>query len=129
MGKEAVRIKIVVQYYGHSFRKNGDLDFNVKADYSEIVNTVSMVRMLNQNITVDARIGTKKPAKLGVFTIKQIVFDREGESRIRLNSETDAVDQSKLIELTSSEELIVLRMSAIVETEEIDDDDEEDEDE
>ena len=121
---------MVVQYNGHSFRKNGDLDLNFKVDYSEIVNVLSLMRMLNQNIDIQAKIGSGKPELLGVFQIKNINIDRDGESKLKFNSETSSINPSKLMELSEPDTLILLRALAYIESEDLEDDDGEgDEDE
>lgn len=117
MAKTKISTKIVVQYNGHSFRKNGDLDLNFKVDYSEIVNVLSLMRMLNQNIDIQVKLGGGKPEALGTFQIKNINIDRDGESKIKFNSETTSINPDKLIDLTEPDTLILLRAQALVESE------------
>jgi acetylglutamate kinase len=125
MGKKQISTKLVVQYEGHNFKKDGSLDLNFKADYSEIVNVMSLFRMLNQNITIQAKIGREKPEALGVFSIKAINVDRDGESKIRFTSEVVNINPDKLTDLMTPETLIVLKASASVDSEEDDEDEDE----
>lgn len=117
---------MVTQYNGHSIKNNGDLDLNFKADYSEIVNVVSLVRMLNQSIDVKTKVGSEKPKSLGSFSLKTLSIDRDGESKIKFNSDFNAIDPDTLADLLQPETLIILQCSALVEVE---DDEEEDDDE
>lgn len=122
MGKQKLKIKLVAQYNGHSIKNNGDLDLNFKTDYSEIVNVVSLVRMLNQNVIIKAKIGQKEPEDLGTFNIKNINIDREGEAKVKFNSDANAVNSTTISDLLQPDTLIILQCSAIVETEDEEDD-------
>lgn len=124
MGKTRIKSQMMVQYNGHSFTKNGDLDLNFKVDYSEIVNVLSLMRMLNQNIDVQVKLGRDKPETLGVFHIKNINVDRDGESKVKFNSETSSINPDKLMDLAEPDTIIMLRASAVIETEDGDEGDE-----
>ncbi len=127
MAKEQIKLKMVAQYNGHSFKKNGDLDLNFKLDYSEIVNVVSLIRMLNQNIKIMAKVGRSNPEELGEFIIRSVGIDRDGESKVKFSSETDDVNAEKLIDLMKPETLIVLQLKATIESDEEEESDDDDE--
>ncbi len=124
MGKTRIKSQMMVQYDGHSFRKNGDLDLNFKVDYSEIVNVLSLMRMLNQNVDIKVKLGRDKPATLGVFHIKNINIDSDGESKLKFNSETTSINPNKLMDLAEPDTIIMLRATAYVETEDEEEGDE-----
>lgn len=128
MSKAEIKTKMVVQYNGHNVRKGGDLDLNFKTDYSEIVNTLSLMRMLNQNINIKIKIGHNKPETLGTFSLKNVNIDRDGESKIKFNSEMVHIDTNKLLDLLTPDTLIIMQATAVVDIEDepqTDDDDEE----
>ena len=119
---ENLKLRVVTQYNGHSIKNNGDLDLNFKADYSEIVNVVSLVRMLNQTITVKTKVASGKPKDLGAFSLKTLSIDRDGESKIKFNSDFNAINPDTLADLLQPETLITLQCSATVDVEEGDED-------
>src|SRR5690606_37656248 len=99
-----------------------------KMPYTELTNYIQSVQMLNENVTVAARIGAdKKPIKLGSYQINTINIDRDGECKLKFNSQLDFVDASNLNELAgrTDEPLMVLMKANI----DIDDDDLEEEEE
>lgn len=94
-----VLIKEVVGYKGHSISANGSVNLTLKAAYEEITNSVGLLQMLNNDVTIKANAGGEK-LNLGSFRIKSITFDGDGESVLKFNSITDFVsvgDLSKLV--------------------------------
>lgn len=122
-----IKVKQVVKYHGHSLSANGSVNFTLKAQYSELVNTIQLMQMLNNDISIKAKIPGNSPMKLGFFRLKQIVIDGDGESTIKFNGLNNyiEVDNLNMLPLNSDEnkEFAVL-MEAEIETE----DDEEMED-
>lgn len=94
-----ISVKEVVKYDGHNVSANGSVNFNLKADYSELVNTIKVMQMLNNDITVKAKLPDRKPFKLGVFRLKQIVIDGDGESKIKFNGLNDYIEMDNLNQL------------------------------
>lgn len=94
-----IKVKQVVKYGGHSLSSNGSVNFTLKAQYSELQNTIKLMQILNDDITVKAKIPGKKPTKIGLFRIKQLVIDGDGESSIKLNGLNDYIEMDKLNEL------------------------------
>jgi len=113
-----IKVKLEVQYNGHSIKKNGDVDLQFKAPYSEIANALTLVSMINANITVKAKVGNDKPISLGSFYLKNINIDRDGETKIRLNTELESSEINNFNELTQPETIIYLSCSADIENEE-----------
>lgn len=85
MSTHKVKVKQVVSYGGHNLAASGSVNLTLKASYSELVNTVGLMQMLNNDIDVRAKIPSEKAKKLGTFRIKDIKIDGDGESIIKLN--------------------------------------------
>lgn len=101
-----VKVKQVVKYDGHSLSSNGSVNFKLRASYSELVNSIKLMQMLNNDVIIKAKIPGSKVMKLGIFRIKQIVFDGDGESKITFNGLNDFIemDNLNLLPLKNSEE-------------------------
>ena len=79
-----IKLKQVVKYNGHSISANGAVNFNVVASYSELVKTIELTQLLNNDIAILAKLPDEpKAKKLGIFRIKQITIDGDGESKIK----------------------------------------------
>lgn len=119
-----VKVKEVVKYGGHSLSANGSVNFTLKAQYSELANTIQLMQMLNNDVGIKAKIPNGSPMKLGFFRVKQIVIDGDGESTIKFNGLNDYIemDNLNLLPLNSDEnkEFVVL-MEADIETDEMED--------
>lgn len=101
----AVKVKEVVKYDGHNVSANGSVNFNLKASYSELVNSIQAMQMLNNDVMIKAKIPGSKVMKLGIFRIKQIVIDGDGESKLKFNGLNDYIemDNLNLLPLNSEE--------------------------
>ena len=123
-----VKVKEIVEYAGHTLSANGNVNFTLKASYSELTNTIQLMQMLNNDVDIKARLPGGKPMKLGSFRIKQIVIDGDGESKIKFNSLNDYVEMDNLNVLPNNgadvKEFTVL-LEAEIEIEEGDTDGEE----
>lgn len=118
-----VKVKEVVKYNGHSLSANGSVNFNLKASYSELTNTIQMMQMLNNDVTIKAKLPAGKPMKLGVFRIKQIVIDGDGESTLKFNGLNDYIEMDNLNLLPLNNEdnkEFIIMTEAEIETEEED---------
>lgn len=119
-----VKVKEVVKYGGHSLSANGSVNFTLKARYSELTNTIKIMQMLNNDVSIKAKIPGGSPMKLGFFRVKQIVIDGDGESTIKFNGLNDYIemDNLNLLPLNSDEnkEFVVL-METEIEEEEMED--------
>lgn len=115
-----VRVKQVVKYGGHSLSANGSVNFTLKATYSELVNTIQVMQMLNNDVSIKAKVPGSKPMKLGMFRIKQITIDGDGESTIKFNGLNDYIEMDNLNVLpTNSDEnkMFTVMMEADIEEE------------
>ena len=119
-----IKVKEVVKYGGHSLSANGSVNFTLKAMYSELTNTIQLMQMLNNDVSIKAKIPGGSPMKLGLFRIKQIIIGGDGESTIKFNGLNDYIemDNMNLLPLNSdkNKEFTVL-MEADIETDEMED--------
>lgn len=115
------KVKEVVEYKGHSLSANGSVNFTLKAQYSELVKTIQLMQMLNNDVSIKAKIPGGNPMKLGFFRVKQIVIDGDGESTIKFNGLNDYIemDNLNLLPLNSDEnKQFVVLLEAEIEEEE-----------
>ena len=91
-----IKVKQVVKYGGHSLSANGSVNFTLKAAYSELANTIQAMQMLNNDVVIKAKVPGSKPMKLGMFRIKQITVDGDGESTIKFNGLNDYIEMDNL---------------------------------
>ena len=96
MKEMIVKVKEVVKYGGHSLSANGSVNFTLKASYSELTNTIHMMQMLNNDVIIKAKLPASKPMKLGMFRIKQITIDDDGESTLKFNGLNDYIEMDNL---------------------------------
>lgn len=121
MREMIVKVREVVKYNGHSLSANGSVNFTLKASYSELPNTIQMMQMLNNDVTIKAKLPAGKPMRLGMFRIKQIVIDGDGESTLKFNGLNDYIemDNLNLLPLNNDDNKeFVIMMEAEIETEE-----------
>lgn len=121
MSDMIVKVKEVVKYGGHSLSANGSVNFTLKASYSELTNTIQMMQMLNNDVIIKAKLPSNKPMKLGMFRIKQIIIDGDGESTLKFNGLNDYIemDNLNLLPLNSDENKeFIIMMEAEIEIEE-----------
>lgn len=126
------KTKFEGKYAKHDVKANKAVNVEFKAPYSELPNCVPALTMLNENTEVAVKIGAdKKPLKLGVFLITGVNFGRDGDSTLKLQSQTDSVELDTLNLLVErSDEPLFILLKADIDDEEVDvDDDELDSDE
>lgn len=115
------KVKEVVSYKGHSLSSNGSVNFSIKAQYSELTNTIQLMQMLNNDVSLKAKVPGEKPIKLGYFRIKQIIIDGDGESTIKLNGINDYIEMDNLnvlpLNTDDNKEFVVLFETEIEEEE------------
>lgn len=121
MSNMTVKVREVVKYGGHSLSANGSVNFTLKASYSELTNTIQVMQMLNNDVVIKAKLPAGKPMKLGMFRIKQIVIDGDGESHLKFNGLNDYIemDNLNLLPLNNDDNKeFVIMMEAEIESEE-----------
>lgn len=117
MSEKKIVVKEVVNYKGHSVKANGSIDLSFSAMYDELTNTIQCLQMLNNDVDIIAKLPNEKPVELGMYRIKNIIFDGDGESTIKFNSLDQNVELENLSKIITSEKFQV-RMTAMVELEE-----------
>lgn len=110
-----LKVKLECTFAGYSTKKNGDIDVKFKAPYSEIVNCISLVRMIDKNIGVACKVNGGKPVSLGTFYLNRLSIDRDGESTIIFNTELNSAEINNFVELLAPESIIFVMAKAIVE--------------
>lgn len=91
-----IKVREVVKYGGHSLSANGSVNFTLKANYSELTNSIKLMQLLNNDVIIKAKIPGVGPKKLGIFRIKQITVDGDGESSIKFNGLNDYIEMDNL---------------------------------
>ena len=123
-----IKVKEIVKYGGHSLSANGSVNFTLKAQYSELSNSIQLMQLLNNDINIRAKVKDSKAVKLGYFKVKQITIEGDGESIIKLIGINESVEMDNLNSLpmndSDSKEFTVLFESDV----ELEDDEEEEED-
>ena len=119
-----IRVREVVKYGGHSLSANGSVNLTLKADYSELVNTIQVQQMLNNDVSIKAKLPGGKPMRLGMFRVKSTTIDGDGESTLKFNGLNDYIEMDNLNLLPtkgSGDEMFVVMMEADVEEEDDED--------
>ena len=123
---EKVVVNQVVKYGGHSLSANGSVNLTLKAAYSELVGTIKLTQMLNNDIIIKVRVPNMQPMKLGMLRLKSINIDGDGESTVKLNGLNDFVemDNLNLLPIKGEDvELFTVRYEVIIEEDEDGDED------
>lgn len=118
--EQKVKTKVVATYNGHSVKANKSVELGFKCNYDQLVNYIQLVQFLNVDTTIIAKLPDKQPMKLGIFRVKEVKIEDDGEGQIKFNSMNDFVNVDLINALVGSE-LIKLMFTAIVELEEEDD--------
>lgn len=91
-----LKIQQVVSYFGHNMLNSGSVNLNLKASYSNLRETVLLTQMLNNDVEILARIPGQKAKRLGIFLIKKIQIDDDGESKITFNGLSEYIEMNNL---------------------------------
>lgn len=123
MEKE-VKFKITGVYKGHSVKQNGIVELNLGFRYSELHLSVLNTQLLNENVSLYAKIDGKVE-QLGIFMIKNISIDHDGNSTIKYGSTIDNAETNKINDLShkkSDEVMFLVKATIDLEEEEEDED-------
>lgn len=93
---EKLKVMQVVTYGGHSLSANGAVNLTLKAEYSELTKTIQTIQMLNEDVSIKAKLVGKKAMNLGSFKIKDIKIDGDGESQLKFAGVSDYVEMDNL---------------------------------
>lgn len=121
-----VQTVIEAQFDGFVTRKNGDVDLKIRAPYSELINVMKLLQMIDCNITVKAKINQKKAISLGTFWLYKLMFDKDGESKITFNTEIASSEYENFKSLFQPDAVILLQAKATVDVDDEEEDEEED---
>lgn len=122
-----VKIREVVSYNGHNVKSNGVVNLNLKAMYSELVNTIQVLQLLNNDVKISVIEG-KSENSLGMFRVKNVSISDDGESVLKFETLAEAAEMDTINSLVGKETEFTINMFAEVEVEE-EDEEEEDDDE
>lgn len=115
-----IKVQQVVKYGGHSLAASGSVNLTFKAMYSELTKTIELHQMLNNDVTVKAKLPGGRAIKLGIFRISGLNTSGDGCSTIKLNGLNTYVEMDNLNLLPTKqddEELFVVRYEAEIEEE------------
>lgn len=110
-----IKFKAIAKYNGHSIKNNKSVDLNLLFNYDEMVNYIQLIQMLNENIDIAVKIGDSKPTKIGMFMIRDIKIDHDGQGIVKFNSLLDHVEPDEINTLVG--ETFTVMFKAIVEEE------------
>lgn len=111
-----IEVKEVVNYKGHSVRANGSVDLTFSAMYDEAANSMKCLQMLNNDVIIIAKLPNEKPIRLGMFRIKSVNFDGDGESTLKFNSIDMNCEMDSFNKIITNEKFQI-KMSAEIEEE------------
>lgn len=95
------KVKAMCSYGGHGIRMNGNVDLTLKSKYSELPNYIQLIQMLNNDVTITAKT-VDGEFGLGVFRVKEIKVDHDGEGILKFNSLNDFVETDNLNRLITA---------------------------
>lgn len=113
---QSLKIKIKMSYGGHSINNSGIVNLNLSCSYEELSNVVQLLQFISTDVTLFTK-QDGKTNKLGVFTIKNISINNNGESKIKLSSLVDAVNLHYISEIIDKE-LVKVCFTSEIEVEE-----------
>ncbi len=122
-----VKVKEVVKFGGNSLSRNGSVNINFDANYSELVESVKVLQMLNSDVTIKAKLPGEKAMMLGMFRVKQLTFGDDGSSKLKFNGLRDFVEFTNINKLPlSTDETSEFQVLMVATVEEEGEDDGED---
>ena len=112
-----IKLKMVGYYNGHAIKTNKIIDLSFKFKYDEeIVNVIKLLQLINENIEVGIK-ANGNIIRLGLFQIKNISFDKNGECNLKLFSQIDYVENLNINYIVDDGPITVLFKSKITESE------------
>ena len=94
-----VKVKVIAKYHGHNISANGTVNLTLKTQYGELTKTIQVLQMLNNDVSIKVRLAGLQAFALGSFRVKNVNFDHDGESTIRLSGIKDFVEIENLSKL------------------------------
>lgn len=99
-----IEIKQICKYAGHTVKANGIITLVLKADYEQLVNTLELCQLLNNDLTLSVKLPRSKPMKVGEFRIHQIQVSGDGESTLKFTGMSDYIEMNNINMLPVSRE-------------------------
>ena len=91
-----LKVMEVMKYGGHSLSANGMVNVTFTAMYSELAKSLQLMQLLNEDVTVAAKLPSEKPMPLGTFRVHQLIVDDDGESKVKLRGMSELVETDSL---------------------------------
>lgn len=91
-----LKVMEVMKYGGHSLSANGMVNVTFTAMYSELAKSLQLMQLLNEDVTVAAKLPSEKPMPLGTFRVHQLIVDDDGESKVKLRGMSEFVETDGL---------------------------------
>lgn len=91
-----LKVMEVMKYGGHSLSANGMVNVIFTAMYSELAKSLQLMQLLNEDVTVAAKLPSEKPMPLGTFRVHQLIVDDDGESKVKLRGMSEFVETDSL---------------------------------
>lgn len=91
-----LKVMEVMKYGGHSLSANGMVNVTFTAMYSELAKSLQLMQLLNEDVTVAAKLPSEKPMPLGTFRVHQLIVDDDGESKVKLRGMSEFVETDSL---------------------------------
>lgn len=104
-----IRVTQLVAYGNHIINASGVVKLTLRAQYSELQNSVRLLQLLHNDIRMLAKFpDEKKPVDLGWFRVDAVNIAGDGTSRLKFSGITDSVETDHL-------NLFPLKMDAVTE--------------
>lgn len=118
MEKE-VKIKSVCKYNGHSVKPTKVVALSFRFKYDELPQSVQTLQMLNENVVVKVKLGDQPAQEVGMFMIKGLNFDGDGDSILNLGSQLDHIEPGVVNEIAAfgKDEVFRIMLEAKIEVE------------
>lgn len=114
--EKKLKQKGIAAFEGMNIGKNRVVTVKFKFRYDEIVTSVELLQGLNTDITVHAKTPSTSAMNLGLFTIGNLTFDKDGNATVQFKALTDNVNLDNLCAVVD-EEYLQLRFMAVIEIE------------
>jgi len=98
-----IKARTLARYNGHSIKTNKAVDLSLKFEYGELPNYIKLIQFLNENTKVTVKKGDEKPQCLGIYMVKEIKIDHDGEGIVKFNSMLDHVNADEITTIVGDE--------------------------
>jgi hypothetical protein len=113
---QEIKLFGLASYKGHTVSDNGSVNLSFKFAYDELATPLKLCQMLNNDINVMVQLPDVGKIKLGMFRLKMIRIDGDGESTVKFNSLSDFVETDNLNRIITKD-LFKVKFSAVIEEE------------